>query len=94
MNIDLQLSPTLQRVHELHQAGHSQRDMAQMLDTEGVPLPPGRSKKWNQPGVRACLQQLEVLARAAAPRARPFRPPPRAILRPLHLPLSLLLSPP
>ena len=41
--------------------------MAQMLDTEGVPLPPGRSKKWNQPGVRACLQQLEVLARAAAP---------------------------
>lgn len=67
MNPDMQLTPTLQRVHELHQAGHTQRAMAEILDREAVPLPPGRSKKWNQPGVRACLQQLAALAARPAP---------------------------
>ena len=71
MNPDMQLTPTLQRVHELHQAGHTQRAMAEILDREAVPLPPGRSKKWNQPGVRACLQQLAALAARPAPPATP-----------------------
>ncbi len=85
MNPDIQLTPTLQRVHELHQAGHTQRAIAEILDREAVPLPPGRSKKWNQPGVQACLQQLAALtARPATPAAptpvpaqAEFDPPPQ-----------------
>ena len=61
------MPPTLQRVQELHTAGQTQRAIAEILNSEGVPLPPGRYKKWNQPGVRACLQQLEALTAPPPP---------------------------
>ena len=39
MNPDIQLTPTLQRVHELHQAGHTQRAIAEILDRESIRAP-------------------------------------------------------
>ena len=54
------LSAPLLRVQELRAQGKSLRAIAEILEAEGVP-PLGRSKKWNQPGVRACVQQLEAL---------------------------------
>ena len=66
------LSPTLRRVRELRAEGKSQRVMADILEAEGVPLPPGRAKKWNHVGVQACLQQLEEWE---APAHDPTPPP-------------------
>ena len=66
MRTDTPLSPALQRVQALHQAGHPQRAMAAILDKEGV-APPGRGKKWNQAAVRACLKQLAALTAPPAP---------------------------
>ena len=79
MKPDIQLSPPLQRVHGLREEGKSQRVIAEILGAEGVPLPPGRSKKWNQPGVRACLQQLEALP--APPASSPSEPAPPPVPR-------------
>ena len=76
MKPDSSLSPALQRVHELREEGKSQRVIAEILEAEGVPLPPGRSKKWNQPGVRACLQQLEALSAPPSPTPAPSAPAP------------------
>ena len=42
MKPDSPLSPALQRVHELREEGKSQRVIAEILEAEGVPLPPGR----------------------------------------------------
>ena len=78
------LSPALHRISELRAAGKSQRAMAQILEAEGVPLPPGRAKKWNQPGVQACLQQLEELEASTPtpPAATAAPPPPPPLSRP------------
>ena len=67
MDTRTQLSPTLQRVHELRAEGKSLRKMVDILQSEGVPLPPGRYKKWNHMGVQACLQQLEALTSPPRP---------------------------
>lgn len=75
--METDLSPTLQRVQELRAAGKSHRGIAALLAAEGVPLPPGRAKKWNHVAVRACLQQLEALTAPPAP-AAPAVPAPAA----------------
>ena len=67
--------PALQRIAELRAEGKSQRAMAEILQAEGVPLPPGRAKRWNQPGVQACLQQLEEWEAEQAPEQAPPPPP-------------------
>ena len=63
----------LQRVKELRQANHSERQIANLLTAEAVPPPPRRTK-WNQGAVRLALQQLEE-SEAAPPRS-PSRPRP------------------
>ena len=82
MKTDILLSPTLQRIHELREEGKSLRRIADILTAEGVPLPPGRYKKWNQMGVRACLQELEALTGPAPP----ADPPPAPALPPAPQP--------
>lgn len=49
----------LQRIHDLRVEGKSQRAIAQILEAEGVPFPPGRYKKWNHGTVGRLLRQLE-----------------------------------
>ena len=73
MKTDSPLSPALQRVRELQEDGHPQRDIVKILQAEGVPLPRGRRQKWNLHGVQAALQQLDALAPAPPP------PPPPSI---------------
>jgi len=74
------LSPALHRIRELRAEGKSQRAMSDILEAEGVPLPPGRMKKWNHVGVQACLQQLEEweAKQDRAPRPAPAPPSPPA----------------
>lgn len=82
MKPDPRLSPALQRISELRAAGHSQRAIARILQAEDVPLPPGRAKKWNQPGVQACLQQLEEWEAAPPPPPpSPATPSPTATMK-------------
>lgn len=81
------LSPTLRRVRELRTEGKSQRVMADILEAEGVPLPPGRAKKWNHVGVQACLQQLEAWEASQAPEQPP--PPPQASSAPASGPAKM-----
>ena len=77
MNTNTPLSPALQRVRELQEEGHSERNIALALEAEGVPLPSSRYKKWTQGGVRSCLQQLAALAAPETPPAPlPDSPPP------------------
>ena len=76
MDTSTQLSPTLHRVHELRAEGKSLRKMVDILQSEGVPLPPGRYKKWNHMGVQACLRELEALAPTPSPPAPPSITPP------------------
>ena len=71
MKTDSPLSPALQRIRELQEEGHSQRDIVKILQAEGVPLPRGRRQKWNLHGVQAALQQLEALAPAPSPPSGP-----------------------
>ena len=52
----------LQRIHELRAEGKSQRAIAQILEAEGVPFPPGRYKKWNHTAVVRLLRQERLLA--------------------------------
>ena len=59
-------SPALQRVRELQEQGHNQRDIAQILESEGIPAP-GRSKTWNQSAVRLFLQRLDEPAPTPSP---------------------------
>ena len=73
MKTDSPLSPALQRVRELQEEDHPQRDIVKILQAEGVPLPRGRRQKWNLHGVQAALQQLDALAPAHPP------PPPPSI---------------
>lgn len=77
MKTDILLSPTLQRIHELREEGKSLRRIADILAAEGVPLPPGRYKKWNQMGVRACLQELEARTGPVPPADPPPAPAPQ-----------------
>ena len=65
MDTNTSLSPALQRVQQLQKEGYSERQMAEILEAEEVPLPP-RRKKWNRGGVRAALQQLEALTPSSA----------------------------
>ena len=68
--------PTLlQRVKALYQAGLSERKIASLLETEGLPPLPGR-KAWNRSAVRACLQHPGPTPSAPAPRPTPPPPPP------------------
>lgn len=53
------LPPALKRIAELRAEGKSQREMADILTTEGVP-PLGRAKGWNHARVQDALQQLEA----------------------------------
>ena len=70
------LSPALQRSLELREEGQSQRRIAEILEAEGVPHPPGRGKKWNHTAVGRLFRQFE-----AAPTPRPApQPPPTARL--------------
>ena len=94
MNTDTPLPAALQRVQELHREGHKQRDIAKILEAEGVPLLPGRSKKWNQPGVRAALQQLEAQAPAPPPPLPPTSPPPPPSIAAVPIPAEVDPSPP
>ena len=58
MDTNTPFIPALQRVQELRAEGKSLRKMVDILQSEGVPLPPGRYKKWNHMGVQWCVQQL------------------------------------
>ena len=91
METSTQLSPALQRVQELRAEGKSLRKMVDILQSEGVPLPPGRYKKWNHMGVQWCVHQLTrspapdnpapsspVPAIAAVPAPAEVDPPPAA----------------
>ena len=91
METSTQLSPALQRVQELRAEGKSLRKMVAILQSEGVPLPPGRYKKWNHMGVQWCVHQLTrspapdnpapsspVPAIAAVPAPAEVDPPPAA----------------
>ena len=82
MKTDSPLSPALQRVRELQEEGHPQRDIVKILQAEGVPLPRGRRQKWNLHGVQAALQQLDALAPA-----HPLDPPPASDQSPRPAPL-------
>ena len=83
MDTNTPLPPALQRVQQLQKEGYSERQMAEILEAEGVPLPP-RRKEWNRGGVRAALQQLS--ARAPTPSPPPAPPiaavPPPAEVEP------------
>ena len=76
MDTNTRLLPALQRVQELRAEGKSLRKMVDILQSEGVPLPPGRYKKWNHMGVQWCVNQLDP---APAPDSPPPRPPAPAI---------------
>ena len=76
MKTDRLPSPALQRIRELQEQGHNQRDIAQILESEGIP-PPARSKTWNQSAVRLLLQPLD----APAPPIDP--PPPSGLPQPI-----------
>ena len=55
--------------------------MVAILQSEGVPLPPGRYKKWNHMGVQWCVQQLTrspAPSIAAVPAPAEVDPPPAA----------------
>ena len=57
----------IQRVRELRAKGYSLRNIAALLQTEGVP-PPGRRRTWNHTAVRWCLAQRgHPTARAPLP---------------------------
>ena len=74
-------SPALQRVRELQEQGHNQRDIAQILESEGIPAP-GRSKTWNQSAVRLFLQRLDEPAPTPSPAPVPAPsavPPPAEV---------------
>ena len=49
---------TLARVQELHDAGHSFRKIAEILESEDVP-PAGPRSRWHHANVRWCLDELE-----------------------------------
>ena len=70
MKTDRLPSPALQRIRELQEQGHNQRDIAQILESEGIPAP-GRSKTWNQSAVRLFLQPLDAPAPAPSPAPGP-----------------------
>ena len=70
MKTDRLPSPALQRIRELQEQGHNQRDIAQILESEGIPAP-GRSKTWNQSAVRLFLQPLDAPAPAPSPAPDP-----------------------
>ena len=74
-------SPALQRVRELQEQGHNQRDIAQILESEGIPAP-GRSKTWNQSAVRLFLQRLDEPAPTPSP---PPAPPSTAVPPPAEV---------
>ena len=78
MDTNTPLPPALQRVQQLQKEGYSERQMAEMLEAEGVPLPP-RRKEWNRGGVRAALQQLSARAPTPSP---PPAPPIAAVPAP------------
>ena len=56
---------TLARVKELIDAGHSFRQIAEILESEGVP-PAGPRSKWHHANVRWCLDELERQSGAVA----------------------------
>ena len=78
MKTDPSPAPALQRIRELQEQGHNQRDIAQILESEGIPAP-GRSKTWNQSAVRLLLQRLDAPAPAPSP---PPAPPAPAVPAP------------
>ena len=73
MKTDSYLPRALQRARELQEQGHSQRDIAKILEDEGHP-PPGRSKTWNQSAVRLFLQRRSTHAAAPSPPPSPNSP--------------------
>ena len=94
MNTNTPLPPALQRVRELQEEGHSERNIALALEAEGVPLPSSRYKKWTQGGVRSCLHQLAALAPAATPSEPPPSPPPPSAIAAVPGPPEVDTRPP
>ena len=81
MDTNTPLPPALQRVQQLQKEGYSERQMAEILEAEGVPLP-SRRKEWNRGGVRAALQQLSARAPTPSP---PPAPPIAAVPAPAEV---------
>ena len=75
MKTETPLSPALERALELREERKSHRVIAEILEAEGVPLPPGRAKKWNHTTVGQLFQQLEATAPLPPP-APPITPVP------------------
>ena len=71
------LSPALQRALELREEGQSHRRIAEILEAEGVPLPPGRGKKWNHTAGGRLFRQFEAVPTQPAP-STAVDPPPAA----------------
>ena len=61
MKTDPPLSAALERAQELREERKSLRGIAEILEAEGVPLPPGRGKKWNHTAVGRLFRQFEAL---------------------------------
>ena len=83
MTTETPLSPALERALELREERKSHRRIAEILEAEGRPLPPGRAKKWNHTAVGQLFQKFDAPASPApAPSAVPApaegEPPPAA----------------
>lgn len=76
MQTETPTSPALHRALALREEGKSQRAIAQILEAEGVPLPPGRTRKWSHKAVGRLFQRFEEKPQAASSPA----PTPPALL--------------
>ncbi len=93
MDTNTRLLPALQRVQELRAEGKSLRKMVDILQSEGVPLPPGRYKKWNHMGVQWCVNQLDPAPAPDYPPPRPPAPPIAAVPPPAEVAPAPAASP-
>lgn len=80
MNTGSSHPPALRRALELREEGKSQRAIAEILEAEGVPLPPGRAKTWSQKAVERLFRRFEAAPTPPVPRPAPAPPPPAAEL--------------
>jgi len=92
-------APTLRRVRELRAQGHSLRQIAALLQAEGIP-PPGRRRTWTHTAVRWCLSQRPAAPSSpaaqtiAAEVAQALAPQFAALLTKADQPPAWLLPPP
>ena len=82
MKTETRLSPALERALELREERKSHRRIAEILEAEGVPLPPGRAKKWNHTAVGQLFQQFDARSPAPSP---PPAPPIAAVPPPAEV---------